>query len=83
MLEKSLEAELLTLKATILKSETLYKTSILNHKEFSKVKVIYMKIKLLKISYATLLRKANQQKENRLPFTPKKANQLIEEGIIN
>jgi hypothetical protein len=83
MSEKSLEAELLTLKATILKSETLYKTSILNHKEFSKVKVIYMKIKLLKISYASLLRKANQQKENRLLLKPKKRNQLIEEGMMD
>ncbi|HZH35937.1 MAG TPA: hypothetical protein VEX65_01610 [Flavisolibacter sp.] len=83
MSEKSLEAELLTLKATIIKSEALYKTSILNHKEFSKVKVIYMKIKLLKISYASLLRKANQQKENRLLFKPKKANQLIEEGMMD
>jgi hypothetical protein len=83
MSEKSLEAELLTLKATILKSEALYKTSILNHKEFSKVKVIYMKIKLLKISYATLLRKANQQKENRLLLKPKKRNQLIEEGMMD
>jgi hypothetical protein len=63
MSEKDLEAELLALKATISASESLYKKGILNHKEFSKVKVIYMKIKLLKISHASLLSEISKQKE--------------------
>jgi hypothetical protein len=83
MPEQRLEAKLLALKATILKSESLYKTSILNHKEFGKVKVIYMKIKLLKISYATLLKKFIQEKENKQQSNYNRTNLVVKEDMID
>ncbi|HUC81001.1 MAG TPA: hypothetical protein VMR70_08800 [Flavisolibacter sp.] len=64
MSERNLEAKLIALEALILERETLLSSSILKHVEFGKVKAIYMKTKLLKISYAILLKKFNQEKEN-------------------
>ena len=59
MLEQNLEAKLIALASLISERETLFTESILKHKEFGKVKAIYMKTKMLKISYALLLKKFN------------------------
>lgn len=77
MSEQNLEAKLVALEALILERETLFSTSILKHKEFGKVKAIYMKTKLLKFSYAILLRKFDQEKEKRQLSNPNKTVPLL------
>ena len=62
MLEKNLEAKLIALESLILERESLFNASIIKHEEFGKVKAIYMKTKLLKISYAILLKKSKKEK---------------------
>jgi len=78
MSEQNLEAKLIALHALILERETLFSSSILKHKEFGKVKAIYMKTKLLKISYAILLKKFSQEKENRQPAHKNKPVSFLE-----
>jgi len=63
MPEQNLQAKLIALEALILEKETLFSTSILQHKEFGTVKAIYMKTKLLKVSYAILLKQLNGEKQ--------------------
>ena len=65
MTEQNLEAKLIALASLISEREALFAASILKHKEFGKVKAIYMKTKMLKISYALLLKKFNLEKANR------------------
>ena len=64
MSDQNLEAKLITLEALIREREAFFSSSIQKHKTFGQVKAIYMKTKLLKISYATLLKKHNQEKKN-------------------
>lgn len=81
MLEQNLEAKLIALESVILEREALFSASILKHKEFGKVKAIYMKTKLLKISYALLLKKFKQEKKSRQIMDPHEVAQSQTDGM--
>ena len=71
MSEQNLEVKITALEALITEREAFFKASIQKHQPFGKVKVIYMKTKLLKVTHAVLLKKLNQQRNNPLTVLQK------------
>ena len=66
MSEQNLEFRITALEALIKEREAFFTTRVQQHKPFGKVKVIYMKTKLLKLTHAGLIKKFNQQGKNPL-----------------